>query len=336
MGARVLPAQDASLSPPNTLMTLAEVIETIERQTDHRFIYNASVLDVSMRVSLPVKEASLSEVLNILEPQMGFNTIKKLNYIIIHTAAPYRERYKPSLPQQRTSDRYLPVGVDLAGTASNPRPLTADPTAEPTDNHRPLTEAPETEPPSYSKIISIDRYRTVRERLPAVAIKTNLLYATVALTPNIAIETSIGKRHSIEIGAGHNRWKHKADLNDNEKLLHWIIRPEYRMWMCERYDRHFVGLHAFYAAFNISGKSIPMLFREQYRYEGYALGVGVSYGYHWALCRRWGIEFEAGLGTAYMDYDRFGCKTCERNADRKTETYFGPTRAAVSIVFIIR
>lgn len=169
---------------------------------------------------------------------------------------------------------------------------------------------------------------------PSFAIKTNLLYWST-LTPNIAIEFGLGNRTSLDLTASYNPWNLKGDYVDNKKIVHWIIRPEFRYWLCERFNGHFFGLHAFYWQYNVGGNEIPMMFEKDYRYEGNAFGAGISYGYHLALAKRWGLEFNIGAGVAFMDYTKKDCIKCGQEVGQYKKNYFGPTSAGIKLVFMI-
>ena len=71
-------------------------------------------------------------------------------------------------------------------------------------------------------------------------------------------------------------------------------------------------------------------------YEGWFAGVGVSYGYHWILAPRFSLEFTVGLGYAYIDYQKNRCTDCVVKLDEGVKHYFGPTRAGISMVFMLK
>lgn len=106
----------------------------------------------------------------------------------------------------------------------------------------------------------------------------------------------------------------------------WFVQPEVKYWFCEKFEGHFVGLHLHGAQF-FGG------FKEK-RYDGYLAGGGLSYGYNWILSPHWNLEAAIGLGYAYIWYkesDRIYCEKCHED---KHKNYFGPTQAAVSLVYI--
>lgn len=72
------------------------------------------------------------------------------------------------------------------------------------------------------------------------------------------------------------------------------------------------------------------------RYQGWLAGAGVGYGYSWVLGKRWNLEATLGLGYVHFSYDRFECKTCGDKLGSGNKNYFGPTKAAVSLIYIIK
>ena len=85
-------------------------------------------------------------------------------------------------------------------------------------------------------------------RLPQMALKTNGLYWATS-TPNLSFEIAPrrNKKLTWDILVGYNPFTYK----NNKKLKHWLIQPEVRWWICERFNGHFFGLHAYGGEFNI-------------------------------------------------------------------------------------
>ncbi len=81
---------------------------------------------------------------------------------------------------------------------------------------------------------------------------------------------------------------------------------------------------------------IPLLFEKEYRYEGDVWAVGINYGYHLALAKRWGLEFTAGVGMAWLNYVKSECPKCGDEIGETGKTYYGPTELGVKVVFMIK
>lgn len=166
------------------------------------------------------------------------------------------------------------------------------------------------------------------------ALKTNLLYGATA-TPNLQLELGLSKKSTLELGAGMN-W---FEFSDNKKFKHILVQPEYRYWFCETFNGSFIGIHAHGAQFNVGGWDIPVgrldAFKNN-RYEGYLYGAGISYGYQWVLSPRWNFEASLGGGFARIHYDKYQCATCGTKLDDGKYNYFGVTKAALSLIYIIK
>lgn len=173
-----------------------------------------------------------------------------------------------------------------------------------------------------------------------IGIKTNLLYGASTFTPNLGAEIGLGKRTTLDISGGYNWFNLDGKKNNNKKLVHWVVQPELRYFLCERFNGHFFGVHALYAQYNIGGHNLPMLFgkrSENYRQEGNAYGAGISYGYQWMLGKSWNLEFNIGVGYMRMRYDKYDCRNCgDKIETGKTKNYFGPTKAGISLIYILK
>ncbi len=167
-----------------------------------------------------------------------------------------------------------------------------------------------------------------------IALKTNLLYGATT-TLNLGAEVGLGNKTSLEIMGGYNPWDLNAD--GTKKIKHWMVMPEFRYWFCENFNGHFLGLHSGYAFYNISG--VPILFQpketQNHRYQGWATGAGLAYGYSLILGNRWNLEFSLGGGWIYTRYDKYDCGNCGSFKGQNEHHYFGLTKAAVSLIFII-
>ena len=64
------------------------------------------------------------------------------------------------------------------------------------------------------------------------------------------------------------------------------------------------------------------------------LGAGIAYGYQWMLSRHWNIEASVGIGYDYIKYDKYECGWCGEKIKSSHSNYFGPTKAALSFLYI--
>lgn len=168
-----------------------------------------------------------------------------------------------------------------------------------------------------------------------VALKTNLPY-WATLTPNLGVEFGLSDKSTFEFVGGVNPFEVERDV----KWKHWSALAEYRYWFCERFNGHFVGLNAFGGQFNIAGVDLPYsgwdVFKRESRYQGWAYGAGISYGYQWVLSKRWNFEFNVALGYMHFDYDQFECKECGAKTGESKKDYFGPTKFQLSFLYFLK
>lgn len=154
-----------------------------------------------------------------------------------------------------------------------------------------------------------------------VALKTNGLY-WLTTTPNLGVEVAFSPKVTLEVAGAYNPWTFK----DDRKMRMWMVQPEVRYWMCEKFEGHFLGIHLHGAQF-FGG------FRDK-RYDGYLAGAGITYGYDWILSPHWNLEAALGLGYAHLWYKQSPRIPCQKCAADKQQDYWGPTKAAITIIYI--
>ena len=165
---------------------------------------------------------------------------------------------------------------------------------------------------------------------PQVSVKTNALYWATA-TPNLAVEIGLSPRLTLEVGGGANPFG-SAD----QSFEHWLLQPELRWWFGRRFAGTFIGLHLHAGTYDVYGIE-PLSTLKNNRYDGRMTGAGVSVGRHWLLGRRWGVEAEAGFGFARMRYDKYPFPLNDNATETAFKnTYFGPTRLNLSVVYYLR
>lgn len=170
-----------------------------------------------------------------------------------------------------------------------------------------------------------------------IAVKTNLFY-DAGLNVNAGVEVGLAPRWSVDLSGDYNRWTIRE-----HKWKHWLVQPELRYWFCDRFVKHFVGVHALGGQFNIGNLPVPEGMKffgldisrlSQYRYQGWGVGAGIAYGYALPLGYHWNLEFEVGAGYVFLDYDRYACTDCGRKVDSDDHHYVGPTKAAINLVYV--
>lgn len=169
-----------------------------------------------------------------------------------------------------------------------------------------------------------------------VAFKTNLIN-DIALSPNIGVEVGLAPKWTLDMTAEMNLWK-----VDGRSWKHLYFQPEARYWFCQRFSGHFIGFHALGGIYNFGKLDLPFNMLgsnlkelKDKRYQGWAVGAGVVYGYAWPLHKHWNIEAALGIGWLYTRFDSYPCQICGTKIDRnKSHNYFGPTKLSVAVEYI--
>lgn len=168
------------------------------------------------------------------------------------------------------------------------------------------------------------------------AVKTNILYDATA-TVNVGMEFGLAPKWTLDLSGNLNAWS----KNEHTKWKHWMIQPEARYWFCDRFSRHFLGAHLIGGAFNFGNINNNISFLgtdfsrlSDKRYQGYAYGAGVAYGFAFVLLKHFNLELEAGFGYMCLDYETYECDGCGRKVAEDIHHYVGPTKAAVNLVYV--
>lgn len=168
-----------------------------------------------------------------------------------------------------------------------------------------------------------------------LGIKTNLLYWATT-TPNLGLEMAVGNKHTAQVFFGLNPWKQSS--GDHSSLRHWMVMPEYRYWFNQNFDGWFLGAHALGGQYNVGGVKFPFGLLKglrNHRYEGWYAGGGITAGKQWNLSKHWNFEASLGLGYIHTQYDKFECGTCGEKLKSAHKNYVGPTKMALSLIYLI-
>lgn len=165
-----------------------------------------------------------------------------------------------------------------------------------------------------------------------VAVKTNLLY-DVTTTLNLGVEFRLAPKWTFDVSGNYNPF----NLKNDRKMKHWLVQPEARYWFCEAFNGHFLAFHALGGQFNVADMDLGIFpsFKD-YRYQGHMYGAGLGYGYQFVLGKRWNLGLEVGLGWIHAVYDKYDCPHCGEWRGNDKKDYFGVTKAAVSLIYVIK
>jgi len=333
-------------------ITVGDAFQDIERQTNYLISYTTDGFNLKRKVRLSQNNLPLEKALDQLLSGAKRTYLIRGNHILI---VQNKKELPPPLPPVEVVEEPEPVVL----------PVDAEPEPEAIDLTKPPVDLDSLETALRSRMIvypaeipneprfDTDAYYSRRDRdrdlngrpaytqsMPSLALRTNLLYAAGTLTPNLGVELGLAPNRTLLLGGSYNGWNADGTDTNNDKLCHWILHAEYRHWLCERFNGHFLGAHAFYGYYNIAGKKIPLVLEsnsDKYRYKGNGYGVGISYGYQLMLGKNWNVEFNAGIGVGRLQYDKWACDRCgdiaEKNASR---IFLAPTKLGISISYIIK
>jgi hypothetical protein len=170
---------------------------------------------------------------------------------------------------------------------------------------------------------------------PEFAIKTNLLMDAFS-NINLGFEYKISNKFTIDIPVNYNPWT----FSDNKKFKNLIVQPELRYWLCETFYGTSIGLHIHGGAFNAGGLNLPIVKNladiAEHRYEGYLYGGGLSINHHFILSDKFSLETNIGAGYSHIIYDKFKCKTCGKKESSGNTGFFSPTKASISLLYLIK
>lgn len=153
------------------------------------------------------------------------------------------------------------------------------------------------------------------------ALKTNALY-WAGITPNLGFEVALKPKWTLDVSGVYNPWK----WSDDRRLRFWAVQPEVRYWLCEKFEGHFIGLHAhggqWYGSWG------------RHRRDGWMAGGGIVYGYDWILSPHWNLEAALGLGYARLWWKESDRLPCIKEKHDKHYNYWGVTKVALSFSYI--
>lgn len=183
-------------------------------------------------------------------------------------------------------------------------------------------------------ILSLILLATISEaNAQKIAVKSNTL-AAVNGSLNAGVEYAAGLKYTVELTGSVRPWSRQNRYVNR----YWYVQPEFRYWTCQKFNGHFFGAYMNGGEFNVAGKKLPFgMFPSlnEHRYEGWLMGTGITYGYHWMLHRHWNIETSVSVGYEYVNYNKYKCpRLCSKLVKSDHTHYFGPSRASISIVYL--
>lgn len=162
-------------------------------------------------------------------------------------------------------------------------------------------------------------------------LKTNLLQDAVG-TMSLGAEYRFSNKFSLDVMGAWNPWT----FSDHMMYRQWSVSPQMRWWPGQK--GHFLGFSLIGGEFNYNKVSFPFNAYPElrdYRYEGWMLGGGISYGYRYDVSKRFALEATIGVGLAHVAYDKYICDRCGENVASGNHLYFGPMRTGFNLIYRI-
>jgi hypothetical protein len=166
-------------------------------------------------------------------------------------------------------------------------------------------------------------------------VKTNLLYDATA-TANLGVEIGLAERWSVDISGNYNAW----NPIEGSRWKHWLVQPELRFWTCDRFAGHFIAAHAIGGQYNFGGIRNNITIGKadfsqltDFRFQGWAAGAGLAYGYAWVLSRHLNLEAEIGAGYIYTHTTSSNVSAAEKRSGQESLSTTSALRRPPSISY---
>lgn len=162
-------------------------------------------------------------------------------------------------------------------------------------------------------------------------VKVNAL-TTLLGVPHMGIETSIGKKSTLQLDLLASPWKSV----DGKPLQFYIFIPEYRYHFKDKYDGFYVGGHIGATAFNF--QKWNYLNTDLYE-RGFGYLIGVTVGYQKKINDRFLLDCFLGGGNQQAFYHGYKISSGERYETAENWNKSGewlPYRGGVMISYRIK
>ena len=170
-----------------------------------------------------------------------------------------------------------------------------------------------------------------------ILLKNNLLYDAVLL-PNLTAEVYLGKQWSLAVEGNWSWW-----LFSQPKPNEWYHRIqtagiEVRKWICSPFPfyGHAIGVYGMIGNYDVRAFTKDENSKGWLSYRSWS--AGITYSYSIPISRRVNIELGVALGYVGGEYYEYNyCLIDDWWAQQAVHSrkYFGPTRAGVSLAWLI-
>ncbi len=198
----------------------------------------------------------------------------------------------------------------------------------------PLPEPEEEVEPEPEEEVVAEEEPASSKRNFYMGIKTNMLYDAL-LVPNIGAEFYLGRCWSIGADWGYAWWKKDGRswywryYGGDLYLRKWIGKKAKEKPL----QGHHLGLYGQMLSYDFETGN------KGYLADRWSWAVALEYGYSLPITRRLNIDFGLGLGYMGGEYKKYTAAETQKNRYIWQKTvdrhYFGPTKAEVSLVWLI-
>ncbi len=165
------------------------------------------------------------------------------------------------------------------------------------------------------------------ERKWFVAAKTNLLWLAGTIA-NLGVEVQFADKWSIDIPVYYSPY----DLSSDRMIRVLATQPEVRYWTGEQAGMgHFFGVHGHLMGFNVAINDHGRYQDPEHPLWGFGLGYG--YAVNFGKDKKWGMEFNLGLGFANYRYNKYYNLPNGQKCDEGRGWYYGLTRAGITLTY---
>lgn len=282
---------------------------------------------------IPYKEETLGVLEDLASDKSGTDHISKLKEF--RHGEPYWYMYRKLFPELRAS--YLHIEYEKVPSK---RALTGIKVPAVKKDFNVALGTPVKSSPATAPIAATDNPKPAQEpENHYFALKSNLLY-DAALVPNVGAEFYLGRNWTLSAGWAYAWWK-----NDNSHFYWRVYGGELgiRRWFGKAagkkpFTGHHIGVYGniFTYDFEVGGRGQIGGKPKGTLYDKANYSAGIEYGYSLPIARRLNLDFVIGagyMGGQYWEYTP--AEGYYRWQATKSRNWFGPTKAEVSLVWLI-
>lgn len=143
---------------------------------------------------------------------------------------------------------------------------------------------------------------------------------------NAEFGMTLNKKFSFHFPVQYNPFTYSK--SKNTKFQNLTVLPSARYWLRESFRDQFIAFSLVGSRYNIGN------IWDKYRYDGWGVGAGLSFGWTYPMAPRWNFEWEFGVAGMWTTYDKSVCKTCGYTFGHENKWYLVPHKIAVNLIYL--